>query len=263
MKISDISVSDTLSSEVIERLSGSPKVIVKEVTESTNTDAKALISSGAEHGTVVISNAQTKGKGRFERAFYSPEGGVYFSIILKLNIAPSSASVLTPACAVCVCRAAESFSCIKPMIKWVNDIFVAGKKVCGISCEAINDLKSEAINFVVGVGVNFKTKTFPTELENIAGSLFSKNDAVSRNEFVSEIIKNILTMTQNIEDEEYMNEYRQRSFLIGEEIFFIENNKQVDALCLGIDEKGGLIVFASGAKRTLVSGEVSVRKKIH
>ncbi|MDO5845012.1 MAG: biotin--[acetyl-CoA-carboxylase] ligase [Methanocorpusculum sp.] len=254
--------SDVLSPEIIKNLSGSPNVILKKSTESTNTDAKLLAVSGAEHGTAVIANEQIKGKGRLGRSFYSSEGGIYLSIVLRLKTDFSSAVLVTTASAVAVCKAVEKFSDLTPQIKWVNDIFVGGKKVCGISCEAVSDFESGVVDFViVGIGVNFKTKSFPPELEEIAGSLFFENEAVTRNELAGEIIKNVLEITESLGDKKFIDEYRRRSFLIGEDIIFRENNVWSDALCLGIDDDGGLIVSVNGVKRTLVSGEVSVRRK--
>lgn len=253
---------DILSAEIIKNLSGSPEVIVKDSTESTNTDAKILAVSGAKHGTVVIADKQENGKGRLGRSFYSPKGGLYLSIVLRLKSDFSSAVLVTTASAVAVCKAVDKFSDKKPMIKWVNDIFADDKKVCGISCEAVTDFESGVVDFViVGVGVNFKTKSFPKELENIAGSLFSQNDSVTRNEMAGEIIKNVLTAAYNLGDKKFIEEYRSRSFLIGRQISFRENNIWNDALCLGIDDNGGLIISVNGVKRTLVSGEVSVRRK--
>ena len=257
--------SDILSAEKIRSLLH-PKfseidIIIKKSTESTNLDAKNLASAGAKHGTVILADEQTAGRGRRGRDFYSPKGaGVYLSVIGRLGIYFSDAVLLTTAAGVAVCKSIEAVSDLEPKIKWVNDIFLNGKKIGGIGTEAVSDVESGIIeSVIVGVGINFKTQEFPENLQTIAGSLFEKDFPLTRNEFAAVLINNLLEIFENIPENKYIDEYRSRSLVIGKEIIFMENNTWNTAKAIAIDDYGGLIVEVKGKRRTLTSGEVSIR----
>lgn len=257
--------SDILSADRIRSLLN-PKyaeidIIVKKSTASTNTDAKGLAAAGANHGTVIIADEQTAGHGRRGKAFYSPKGtGIYLSIIARPGICFSDAVLITTAAGVAVCKSIESVSTLEPKIKWVNDIFLDGKKVVGIGTEAVSDVESGTIeSVIVGVGLNFKTAEFPEILNNIAGPIFTKDFPLTRNEFIAILLNNLLEIFEDIPKNKFIDEYRSRSLLIGKDIVFVENNDWHTAKAIGIDEYGGLIVEVKGKRRTLTSGEVSVR----
>lgn len=257
--------SDILSADRIRSLLN-PKyaeidIIVKKSTASTNTDAKGLAAAGAKHGTVIIADEQTAGHGRRGKAFYSPKGtGIYMSIIARPGICFSDAVLITTAAGVAVCKSIESVSTLEPKIKWVNDIFLDGKKVVGIGTEAVSDVESGTIeSVIVGVGLNFKTEEFPEILNNIAGPIFKKNFPLTRNEFIAILLNNLLEIFEDIPRNKFIDEYRSRSLLIGKDIVFVENNDWHTAKAIGIDESGGLIIEVKGKRRTLTSGEVSVR----
>jgi len=257
--------SDILSADRIRSLLN-PKyaeidIIVKKSTASTNTDAKGLAAAGAKHGTVIIADEQTAGHGRRGKAFYSPKGtGIYLSIIARPGICFSDAVLITTAAGVAVCKSIESVSTLEPKIKWVNDIFLDGKKVVGIGTEAVSDVESGTIeSVIVGVGLNFKTEEFPDILNNIAGPIFKKDFPLTRNEFIAILLNNLLEIFEDIPKNKFIDEYRSRSLLIGKDIVFVENNDWHTAKAIGIDESGGLIIEVKGKRRTLTSGEVSVR----
>ncbi len=257
--------SDILSADRIRSLLN-PKyaeidIIVKKSTASTNTDAKGLAAAGAKHGTVIIADEQTAGHGRRGKAFYSPKGtGIYMSIIARPGICFSDAVLITTAAGVAVCKSIESVSTLEPKIKWVNDIFLDGKKVVGIGTEAVSDVESGTIeSVIVGVGLNFKTEEFPEILNNIAGPIFKKDFPLTRNEFIAILLNNLLEIFEDIPKNKFIDEYRSRSLLIGKDIVFVENNDWHTAKAIGIDESGGLIIEVKGKRRTLTSGEVSVR----
>ena len=257
--------SDILSADRIRSLLN-PKyaeidIIVKKSTASTNTDAKGLAAAGANHGTVIIADEQTAGHGRRGKAFYSPKGtGIYLSIIARPGICFSDAVLITTAAGVAVCKSIESVSTLEPKIKWVNDIFLDGKKVVGIGTEAVSDVESGTIeSVIVGVGLNFKTAEFPEILNNIAGPIFKKDFPLTRNEFIAILLNNLLEIFEDIPKNKFIDEYRSRSLLIGKDIVFVENNDWHTAKAIGIDESGGLIIEVKGKRRTLTSGEVSVR----
>lgn len=257
--------SDVLSAEgICSRLL--PKyantvVIVKTSTGSTNADAKVLVAAGAQHGTVILAEEQTAGRGRYGKSFFSPKDtGIYLSIIGRLGLSFSDASMITTAAGVAVCRSIEAVSDLKPMIKWVNDIFLDGKKIGGIVTEAISDIESGTVeSVIVGVGINFKTSEFPEDLRSIAGPLFPKNFPLTRNAFAAVLINNLLDMFSDFPEKNFIDEYRSRSLVLGKEIRFLERNVWHTAQALGIDDKGGLIVETDGKIRILTSGEVSVR----
>lgn len=234
---------------------------------STNTVAKALASEGAEEGTVVIAYEQTEGRGRMGRSFYSPSStGVYMTIILRPDLSLTDSLLITTGASVAVARAIEKIAGVRAEIKWVNDIFVNGKKVCGILTEASIDFESGKLEYaVIGIGVNISTKDFPGTLKSTAGPVFKEkpeNTPIS-SILAAEILNNLAECMNSLTDKKYLEEYRSRSFLIGKEIFILKGTEQIPATAVGIDDKAGLIVeYADGKKETLTCGEVSVRQKL-
>lgn len=261
--------SDLLSAEGIRAFLNNEykniSITVHKSIGSTNTEAKLLSMSNPQHGTVILSEEQTQGRGRMGRDFYSPaESGIYMSIILKpkLNIADSV--LITTAVAVAVCISIDKFTNQETKIKWVNDIYVNDKKVCGILTEAVTDVESGTINnVIVGIGLNVKTAFFPNGLNEIAGSIFKSNeDSFVRNQLSAEIINNILTICNKLEDKSFLELYKDRSMIIGEKIRYLKNNQWFEGFAQDIDEYGGLVVFHDdGHKEVLHSGEISVRKQ--
>lgn len=262
--------SDVLSSEGIrlflnEEFKNIPITVYKTI-ESTNSQAKLLAVQNAQHGTTIISEEQTMGRGRFGRSFFSPsDSGIYMSIILRPKLNIENSVLITTAAAVAVCEAIEKFVSYIPKIKWVNDIFIGNKKVCGILTEAVTNFESGMMDSVVlGIGINVKTKNedFPMELQNTAGSILEENNNFIRNQLSAEIINNILEISKNLENKSFMSAYKERSMILGEHILYNKNNNWYEGYALDIDNSGGLIVYtADGKKITLNSGEVSIKKK--
>ena len=150
------------------------RVELRKSVTSTNTILREMATKGAPECLVLVAEEQTAGKGRQGRSFHSPaDYGVYFSILLRPDsIASEAAALITSAAAVATAQAIEEVVGVKVGIKWVNDLFMDGKKVCGILTEAVTDLKSGSIGWVViGIGVNVTTAGFPAELSEIAGSI--------------------------------------------------------------------------------------------
>ena len=246
---------DRLSADVIQSLY-TYDVIVKSLTRSTNADAEALIKTGAAHGTLIAADEQSGGRGRLGKSFYSPKGGIYMSVIMKPDKISLNKTPITFAAADAVCRAIEEVSDKTPSIKWVNDVFVNGKKVCGILTQNVPD--SESSSIIVGIGVNFKTKKFPDELES-AGGLFDENCSLSRNEFISSIANKLLEYSCNSTDEKIMEYYKSHSNVIGREITFTENGAVKSADVIGIDDFGGLVIEKNLKVRTISCGEISIK----
>ena len=144
---------------------------------STNKYAKQLVEENAQNGTLIISNEQTLGKGRFSRTFFSPANkGIYMSLIYNLSINASNSSLVTVVAALSVCKAIEKLYNIKPTIKWTNDIYLGEKKVCGILTQATLEAETGFINSVIiGIGVNVQNEEddFDEEIKNLATSLLS------------------------------------------------------------------------------------------
>ena len=257
--------SDRLSEEGIrvhipERYNNCP-IIVMEATDSTNTQAKKLVLNNAVHGTLVLAEEQTAGRGRYGKSFYSPrEAGLYMSIILEPDKNVSDPQMITIAAAVAVCRAIEKLSDARPQIKWVNDIYLNGKKICGILTEAVTDFESGSIeSIVVGIGVDCSVteEILPQELIGIVGSLGVEE--VSRNHLAAEIAAGVLDSFNNLANREIIEEYRKRSLMYGREISFFRGDDRIYATVTGINDAGNLLVrLKSGDDLVLNSGEVSI-----
>jgi BirA family biotin operon repressor/biotin-[acetyl-CoA-carboxylase] ligase len=243
----------------------SERIFVYGVLESTNKTAKEIAVSGAEpvlKSTVIAANHQTAGKGRYGRAFHSPPNcGLYMSFILH----PSQFSFTTPTlmtafAAVCVCEAIESISCKKLQIKWVNDIFIGGRKVCGILTEAVTDFESGSTSWlVVGIGVNFKNSGFPEDLQKIAGAVFEEdNPPVTRNRLCAEIVNRMIF--GEINEKEMLRKYKQRMCMLGKKILVTSTAENYEAVAVDIDDIGRLIVKkADGEIVSLSAGEISIK----
>lgn len=260
--------SDVVSSESIrmflnEEFKEIPISVFKSL-PSTNSKAKEEAILNAVHGTVIFSDEQTSGRGRFGREFFSPaDSGIYMSIILKPYLNISSSVLITTAAAVGVLRALDKFTDEEAQIKWVNDIFINRKKVCGILTEAVTDFESGNVeSIIVGIGLNVKTRLedFPDDLKNKAGSLFiNGKDTSIRSQLAAEIINNILAISNNLENKEFLKEYKSRSLILDKQITYTKNNKVEEAFAQDIDDSGRLVIVKDGKIEVLSSGEVSVK----
>ena len=165
------------------------KLDVFKTIDSTNNFAKSLAQLGAEHGTTVISEVQTQGKGRMGKNFYSPLGmGIYMSVIIRPKLSVEHSLLITSCAAVAVAEAIEKVSGIDCKIKWVNDIYAGNKKLCGILTEASVDVEQGGLEYaVVGIGLNVQNVTFPKNVADIATSIkLETNENVSRSLLAAE-----------------------------------------------------------------------------
>ena len=263
-----ISAPDALSVDTVKSfLDGFGEALeiqVLDTVTSTNDYAKELAAKGAKEGTVIIAQSQTGGKGRLSRSFYSPDKtGVYLSILLRPNIPLSECLMITSSAAVAVAQAIEAVSDKKALIKWVNDIFVDGKKVCGILTEASTDIEVGGLSYaVVGIGVNVTEPDggFPDDLKDIVGALFKSGEKASRAQLVSEIIKRFFPLYRNLSARAFLKEYTDRSMLLGKSVRVINGDISARATALEIDRDCRLKVrFESGEEKWLSSGEISVK----
>lgn len=260
---------DFLSEEKIsgylEGFSPKIKIRVLKSIDSTNNEAKRMAMNGAEDWTLVVAEEQTHGRGRRGRNFYSPaHSGIYMSLILKPALSLEDITLITTGTSVAICRAIENLFDLKPQIKWINDIYIENKKICGILTEGVTDFETGGIEAVVlGIGINFSTDNFPEEILEKAGSLMvTKISQVSRNELAAQIVKEIYRVMENIQNREYLDEYRERSWILGEMIDVITPEETYRAKALDIRENGALVVeHEDGSIETLISGEISILKK--
>lgn len=217
---------------------------------STNDEAEKIAAS-TDKPILIVAESQTNGKGRNGKSFFSPSTGLYFSLVTHPKSDFYSLTTVTCRTAVAVTRAIDTLTPLHPKIKWVNDIYIDGKKVCGILCRALGG-NGRVEHLITGIGININTEAFPDEISNSAGSL---NCGVDKNLLVAEIAENLLSL------ENYMDEYREKSCVIGKEIVYWKDNIPHTATAVDIDENGGLIVTEGEKKSTLTGGEITLRLK--
>ena len=230
---------------------------------STNTLLREMAEKGKNEKTVVISAHQTGGKGRMGRNFYSPLGsGIYMSLLLRPDLYVKDSILVTTCAAVSVCRAIEKVCNKKTDIKWVNDIYIDNKKICGILTEASINLESGKPEYIVlGIGLNLDRpdNDFPDDIKNIAGALFEniKEAENLKNMLVAEIINCFYEEYEHITEKRFYSEYVSRMFLIGKKVKVLSQKEYV-ADVIGLDEDFSLVVKdVDGKTFKLNSGEVS------
>lgn len=232
---------------------------------STNTLLREKAEGGAPDGSVLLANRQTAGRGRMGRSFYSPsDTGVYLSLLLRpAGLSPAQAMRLTTIAAVAACEAIEAVADKKAAIKWVNDVYLEGKKVSGILTEASFGLENNSLEYVVlGIGFNAYPPEggFPEELAEIAGSIFEKRQNDGKNHLAAAFLNRFMAYYTAAETEEYVEKYRARSFVIGKEIRVLSREGGKRARALDVDHDCRLLVeYPDGTREALSSGEISVR----
>jgi len=232
-----------------------------DVVTSTNDILSEKARNGAPEGTVIIANSQSDGRGRQGRKFISPDRcGIYVSVLLRPECYENMTSITTLA-AVAVAKAIEKHSGRSTQIKWVNDVFQNGKKVCGILAEAVINPSNIGLSYIIlGIGINLlkPENGFAEEIRELAGAVFDENESFDKDKIVNDILLNIFGGC-----EDYYKEYTDRDMLKGNFVSVFQNGKYVcDAMVLGIDEDFGLCVrYTDGSESVLRTGEVSVKFK--
>ena len=245
------------------RHSGLCVVIEKELV-STNTTARELAAKGAGHGTLVLAEHQTGGRGRRGRSFCSPEStGLYLSMILRSPLPMEKVVLTTSAAAVAVCHAVQRVTGRELSIKWVNDLFYKGRKCCGILTEAAADMETGGLDhLVVGVGLNLCPPEggWPEEIKDIAGSLFESGEHPDRQMLAAAIADELLDLFEALPDTSFMEEYRARNLVPGRDIQILQNGESRPAHADFINDEGHLMVtLPSGEAEEISFGEVSIR----
>ena len=237
------------------------KIIEYEELDSTNNEAKRLLREGdasSLYGTVITARRQTSGRGRMDKGFFSPDGNsIYATFILPPPERPAEQQI-TALASVAVCETIEKMTSYNPRIKWVNDVLVDGKKICGILAESIQDSTGQgAVVLGIGININLNEEEFPEDLQDIAGSL--KMNKEDREIFFKAFVERVFYCLSHHE-RSLIDYYREHSILIGKDIFVIRFDEKRPATALGIAEDGALIVeYEDGTSEELRTGDVSIR----
>lgn len=240
------------------------KYIYFEELDSTNVYAKELAKQGAEEGTVIIAQRQTKGYGRMGRCFHSPKGtGLYMSIILRPSLPPEKTLYITTAAAVAAAEVISSASSAECGIKWVNDIYINNKKVCGILTEAGFSNSGTLDYAILGIGINIcePKEGFPNDIKDIAGAVFDiPIDDQTRLKLTDSLVDKFFEYYKDLESKEYISYYRTKNITVGKEVTVISASESYSAKVMAIDDEFRLIVKNNKEELiTLSSGEVCVK----
>ena len=240
------------------------EVQVEKETESTNAEVREKAEQGVVEGYLLVAGEQTKGRGRYKRNFFSPSGtGIYFSLLLRPDgMLAQQATGITTMAAVAMCEAIARLSGKEAKIKWVNDIYVNRKKVCGILTEASMGLESGTLDYVVlGVGVNVypPVNGFPEELNHKAGVLFDEMQDDMKNRLIALFLENFWAYYLKQSDESYIEKYKEYSLVTGKQIQVLRQGQIREAYVRGIDDECRLLVeYRNGERETLSCGEISI-----
>ncbi len=243
---------------------------VKEI-DSTNIAVRDRGMEGEAEGLCIVAEKQTAGRGRRGRTFYSPKAsGLYMSILLRPKLSFEQSILITTAAAAAAARACESVNTsLKDgdvQIKWVNDLFVNEKKICGILTEGFLSMENGGLDFaVLGIGFNLTAPEngWPDKLKDIAGSLFEHDfPAGSRNRLVSAFLNDFLPYYNNLADLGFLEEYRRRQLVVGKDVMVLQaDGTKQKAKAVGIDNQCRLLVRFEDADEVIAlnSGEISVK----
>jgi BirA family biotin operon repressor/biotin-[acetyl-CoA-carboxylase] ligase len=234
---------------------------------STNDTARELARQGAPDGTVIIADHQTGGRGRRGRSFFSPPGvGLYLTMIFRTELPAAQAVQITTMASLAAARAMDEAAGTQTQIKWINDIYLNGHKLCGILADGAPNGQGGFDYVAVGIGINVNTpaEAFPEELRTIAGSLYSETGRITdRNRLAALLIAHLLHcrdgLTQHLA--QHMDEYRRRSCVLGKSVRVYGGGCDgAPGVAVDIDNDGHLLVqMDTGKYRLLNSGEITIR----
>ena len=235
-----------------------------DVIDSTNNYAKALAMEGVPHGTVIIADRQTGGRGRLGRSFHSPGGmGIYMSIILRYPGSAERLMHLTCAMAVAMCDAVEQAVGLRPGIKWTNDLVHEKRKLAGILTELVTLPEETAAIVGIGINCNQTAEDFPPDIRSFAGSLsMATGETVDRARLASYMIRAVYDTDQYLFDcrEELLQSYKEDCITLGQEISLVRGEEVRHGEAVDLERDGSLLVrLPDGTLETVSSGEVSIR----
>lgn len=229
-----------------------------EQTDSTNRYLRQKAEGNAPEGSVVFALHQTAGRGRMGRSFFSPEGsGLYFSILLRPQ-AMADGLKITAAAGVAVAQAVQEVLDIDLSIKWVNDLYLGNKKVCGILAEGAMNAEGGFEYCILGIGLNvFEPKEWQEDLGRIAGALLQEKKEDIMEKLAAAILDRFFAWYQDLSAPQLMEEYRSRSFLQGKKVAAVRGSERLEGVVQGISDEGELLLqTADGSMVALCSGEV-------
>lgn len=231
-------------------------LILGDCVDSTNAKVKEMALRGAAEGVTMIADTQTGGRGRLGRTFASPDGGLYLSTLLR-PVGAVDPGVITCRAAVAAARAIESLCDLSIDIKWVNDLYLNGRKVAGILAEGVLSPDGRLAAVVLGIGINV-CGTLPTELDGIATTLAEHGATVCREDLAAAFL-NQWEETASADHAAVMAEYRRRNLVLGRQVTVVQGSETYPATVLAITENGHLQVSTPDGEQVLSSGEVSLR----
>lgn len=255
---------DVLSKKrILEKLNHSERfrIDIQRVVTSTNDVAKDKAMHNEAEGFISISEYQTKGKGRKGRSFFcDKQSGIYMSTLLRPSGKLQDSMLITAAAAAAVYDGIKEVCHLESQIKWVNDVQIHGKKVCGILCEGSMEIDADGFEWIVlGIGINTQT-AFPEELKDIAASIRDFTDFhFTRNDLIASVWNHFYEYYDHLEDRAFLDIYRKASCIIGHDINIYQGNNITQGHAKGIDDQGNLIVENENGTQHIFSGEVSVR----
>ncbi len=237
---------------ILKHLKTPKKVAVMGEVYSTNDTIKDL------NVDCVIAKSQTGGRGTNNRKFFSPNGGIYLSLKLKPKIPLEKLSLITPFTAVALAKSIEKVTGLKPKIKWVNDIYISGKKVAGILTES--KILSGNIDYViVGVGVNVKSQKFPNFNLNTPTSLEEElGGVVDKNRLIAEFLNEFNGVEKSLLSKDFINYYNDNFYLLDKKVKVVSGGKEYQGVAIGVDENLALLVKVENKILSFISGDVTV-----
>ena len=255
-------IREWLSTKII----GRKEIYILDEVDSTNNYAKELIKQGARDGTIIIADRQTGGRGRMGRKFESPKGaGLYFSVILRRKITMEQTQVITAAAAVAVAEAIENVCGAETKIKWVNDILINDKKVCGILTEGSVGFETRTLDAaVIGVGINcFRTREYISEdVKKIMTNIqIETGKIIDRNLLTSVLCFYLEKRLHELDKRTFIEEYKRRSMIVGKDVIVRTGEMVYDAIAVDIADDASLVIELNNGKRlTVNSGEARVMR---
>ena len=254
---------DKVSTKGIKKFLDDKNIEIEVIPETTSTNTLIRERSDKGEGYAIIANSQTNGRGRQGHSFYSPKDtGIYMSVLLHPN--DTDTDKITTIAAVAACDAISRVTGLDTQIKWVNDIYINGKKVAGILTEAVFKPDNSLDCVILGIGINAYVPKcgFPDEIRDIAGAVYEIQTKNGKNILAAEFINRFMYYYKNSTD--YVKLYRRRCFVIGKEISVISPDGTRDAVASDIDDKCRLIVqYPDGSTAKLSSGEISIKPKMY
>lgn len=243
--------------KITKKISDSVTVHLYDSIDSTNNEAKRR--SDTDIGAHLYATThQTAGRGRKGHDFFSPaDTGLYMTLSVPLIAKAEDVQIITCAAATAVCEAVRAISDKSPLIKWVNDIFLDGKKAAGILTELITDSKNQPFAVIIGIGLNLKTERFPEEFAATAGNLGD----IEPETLCAEIANRLLAYAEALPKRAFLERYREWNLCIGRDVTYTDRGELHQARAVDINSDGGLIVEESGMLSTLNSGEISVKPR--